>query len=47
MQHFYAHWRGGTAATAVAALNAAKREFRAKYPHPFFWAPFQLVGSAT
>lgn len=27
-----------------AALDAAMREQRARHPHPFFWAPFVLVG---
>lgn len=28
----------------AAALQAAMRELREEYPHPFFWAPFVLAG---
>lgn len=28
------------------ALRAAQREAREKYPHPFFWAAFQITGDA-
>jgi CHAT domain-containing protein len=30
--------------TKSAALRFAMREVRAEYPHPFYWAPFILVG---
>ena len=28
------------------ALRAAQLEVRDKYPHPFFWAAFQITGDA-
>lgn len=46
MRRFYHHWRSG-AVSAATALNAAQRDFRERYPHPFFWAPFQVLGSAA
>jgi CHAT domain-containing protein len=42
MKHFYACWSGG-ASKAVALQQAAIR-LRQDYPHPFFWAPFVLIG---
>ncbi len=30
--------------TKSAALRFAMREVRAEYPHPFYWAPFVLIG---
>ena len=29
-----------------AALTSAVRELRAEYPHPYYWAPFVLIGDA-
>src|SRR6185312_7770135 len=40
MQCFYENWSGG--ASPSQALRRTKLEFRRRYPHPFFWAPFQL-----
>jgi len=31
----------------AASLQHAMRELRQKKPHPFFWAPFVLVGKLT
>ena len=42
MRGFYAEWRGG--ATPAAALRAARAALRARQPHPFFWAAFDLHG---
>ena len=42
MSHFYDAWRGG--ASKAKALNIAMKAVREKYPNPFYWAPFQLVG---
>jgi tetratricopeptide (TPR) repeat protein len=42
MRRFYGELRRG--APPAAALRAAQREVLAKYPHPFFWAPFFLIG---
>ena len=41
MRSFYAHLRG---CDKRRALAAAVRELRAEYPHPYFWAPFVLIG---
>ncbi|HVA63412.1 MAG TPA: CHAT domain-containing protein [Terriglobales bacterium] len=43
MQCFYEHWTPPR--TAAQALRLATLEFRRRYTHPFFWAPFQLVSS--
>jgi tetratricopeptide (TPR) repeat protein len=42
MERFYAGLRGG-AAPAVA-LRAAMQTLRNQYDHPYFWAPFVVVG---
>jgi len=42
MKYFYGHWSEG-APKAVALQQAAIR-LRHDYPHPFFWAPFVLIG---
>ncbi|MGH9491397.1 MAG: CHAT domain-containing protein [Terriglobales bacterium] len=41
MQAFYPHLAAG--ATPAAALRAAMQAMRERYPHPFYWAPFQLL----
>lgn len=35
-----------TAPSKAAALAQAAREVREQHPHPFYWAPFMLVGKA-
>lgn len=42
MQQFYAQLRKGQ--DKREALRRAQIETRKKFPHPFFWAPFFLVG---
>lgn len=42
MKAFYREWLGGE--TKARALRAAALEIRNVRPHPFFWAPFYLVG---
>jgi len=42
MSEFYTEWRAG--ATKAGALQKAMRTVRLTYPHPFYWAPFVLVG---
>ena len=32
------------AASKAQAVREAMQEIREKYPHPFYWAPFVLVG---
>ncbi|HYL13633.1 MAG TPA: CHAT domain-containing tetratricopeptide repeat protein [Terriglobales bacterium] len=45
MQEFYRGYiRSGDMA---ASLQAAMRELRREHPHPYFWAPFVLVGKGT
>jgi len=45
MQHFYRHYiRTGDMA---GALQHAMQEVRRQSPHPYFWAPFVLVGKLT
>jgi CHAT domain-containing protein len=42
MAHFYTRLRAGE--TPASALRAAQRELMRLHPHPFFWAPFVLMG---
>jgi len=42
MRIFYQCLSAG--ATKAAALQQAAREIRALYPHPYYWAPFSLIG---
>jgi CHAT domain-containing protein/tetratricopeptide (TPR) repeat protein len=42
MKAFYSCWNAGMSKTA--ALQRACQEVRANFPHPFFWAPFVLIG---
>lgn len=41
MGSFYAHLNGERVATA---LHAAQREIRQSRPHPYYWAPFLIIG---
>jgi CHAT domain-containing protein len=42
MKHFYSHYSGNK--NNVAALQSAMGAIRQRLPHPYFWAPFKLVG---
>ena len=42
MARFYRHLQAGKSRTE--ALSLARQEIKARYPHPFFWAPFILHG---
>lgn len=42
MLAFYRNLKGG--AGKAAALRAAQNEIRAKYPNPYYWAAFTLIG---
>jgi tetratricopeptide (TPR) repeat protein len=43
MPPFYRHMEEGMG--RAAALRAAQQEVRSRYPHPYHWAPFALVGA--
>src|SRR5437016_8391548 len=45
MGHFYERYIQGT--DMAVALQIAMQELRQKKPHPFYWAPFVLVGKLT
>ena len=45
MRSFYAQFCNGM--NKVQALQHATWELRKKYPHPYYWAPFKLVGSRS
>ena len=45
MSAFYAHFRQGGHDKGIA-LQRAMREVRERHPHPYYWAPFVLVGRA-
>ena len=42
MDKCYAHLRNGV--DRAAALRNAQLALKEKYPHPYFWAPFVLIG---
>lgn len=42
MAHFYARLRAGE--RPAAALRAAQHYLMQEYPHPYFWAPFMVLG---
>jgi CHAT domain-containing protein len=42
MIHWYRQLRAGTG--RAAALRAAQQALREQYPHPYYWAPFVLIG---
>jgi CHAT domain-containing protein/Tfp pilus assembly protein PilF len=42
MVAFYGHLKNGK--SRAQALKLARQEIKAKYPHPFYWAPFVLHG---
>ena len=44
MRLFYGHLREDPDKAAAAAR--AMRDLRARYPHPYYWAPFVLVGAS-
>jgi tetratricopeptide (TPR) repeat protein len=44
MRSFYLHLTAGI--SKAAALRLAVLELRNRYPHPYYWAPFTLVGRA-
>jgi CHAT domain-containing protein len=41
MASFYGHLKAGR--PKAAALRDAQLALRARYPHPFFWAAFQIT----
>jgi CHAT domain-containing protein len=43
MTSFYERFKGEN---KLVALREAQLAARAKFPHPFYWAPFQLTGNA-
>ncbi len=43
MSQFYGSLRDGR--TKPEAAGIAAKEIRKKHPHPYFWAPFQVMGS--
>jgi len=42
MTHWYQGLREGMG--RAAALRAAQQALKARYPHPYYWAPFVLMG---
>jgi CHAT domain-containing protein len=44
MNHFYGGLSSGLA--KAPALAQAMRQVKESYPHPYYWAPFMLVGHA-
>ena len=45
MAAFYRHLAAGV--SKVCALQQSAQELRRRYPHPFYWAPFSLVGNLS
>jgi CHAT domain-containing protein len=44
MTRFYHRLAGGE--TKAGALRGAMQDLRAEHPHPYYWAPFLLIGKA-
>ncbi len=44
MKHFYQRFMSG--ARKADALRETMLEHRERYPHPYYWAPFKLIGDA-
>ncbi|MGH9817075.1 MAG: CHAT domain-containing protein [Candidatus Acidiferrales bacterium] len=44
MRLFYGRLRDS--GDKAGAVRDAMLELRAKYPHPYYWAPFLLIGKA-
>jgi CHAT domain-containing protein len=42
MTLFYTHWLGGM--SKRESLRKSQEEMRAKYPHPFYWGAFVMLG---
>jgi CHAT domain-containing protein len=42
MSEWYGRMRDGEG--QAAALRTAQLELKAQYPHPYYWAPFVLIG---
>jgi CHAT domain-containing protein len=42
MESFYRHFKRGM--TKRAALRQAVLDTKERYSHPYFWAPFMLMG---
>lgn len=45
MRHFYRRFQDG--ADKASALQGAMHDMRHRYPHPYHWAPFVLIGSVS
>ncbi len=45
MRDLYAHLTAGVGPAEALRRSAAR--LRASFPHPYYWAPFVLVGKAT
>src|SRR6185437_12451827 len=45
MTSFYRRFQEG--ADKTAALQSAMHELRQRYPHPYYWAPFVLIGKIS
>ncbi|MHB8617906.1 MAG: CHAT domain-containing protein [Candidatus Acidiferrales bacterium] len=45
MTRFYRRFQGE--ADKAAALQGAMQELRQQYPHPYYWAPFALIGKIS
>jgi CHAT domain-containing protein len=42
MERFYAHLETGIG--PALAMRQAQTELRREYPHPYYWAPFLVIG---
>ena len=45
MEIFYRHLREGDKAAALATAQREMLQSGGRYAHPYFWAPFTLVGA--
>jgi CHAT domain-containing protein len=44
MVSFYKHWLSGAGENKRSAFLAAQKELKAKYPNPYYWGAFLMVG---
>ncbi|MFZ0703258.1 MAG: CHAT domain-containing protein [Candidatus Acidiferrales bacterium] len=45
MGQFYKRYQAGT--NKAAALRETMQDLRGRYPHPYYWAPFVLIGKVS
>jgi CHAT domain-containing protein len=44
MERFYARIDNGSGVGPAAAMRLAQADVRREFPHPYYWAPFLVIG---